>query len=102
MAQPGRAPDAGPVLAVGLAPDSGLSDARLRRPARAPGRLSLDTDPWTRVWLGGKALGITPLIELPLAAGRHKLRLVNPAERIDTVVEVEIAPNTLVVKRLVL
>ena len=39
--------------------------------------MRLDTLPWTTVYLGKRNLGITPLLDIKLAAGRHKLRLVN-------------------------
>ena len=54
------------------------------------GKLSLSTDPWTHVSLNGKLLGDTPLIELPLPAGRHVLKLNNEQAKIDTAIEVEV------------
>jgi serine/threonine-protein kinase len=54
------------------------------------GKLSLSTDPWTHVSLNGKVLGDTPLIELPLPAGRHRLQLSNEQAKIDVAIEVEV------------
>ncbi len=56
-----------------------LNFAPKRRPPirRAKGLLRLDTQPWTTVYLGRRKLGITPLLDIKLPAGRHKLRLVN-------------------------
>ena len=58
--------------------------------AVAKGKLSLSTDPWTHVSLNGKALGDTPLIEVPLPAGRHRLQLSNEQAKIDLAIEVEV------------
>ena len=54
------------------------------------GKLTLSTDPWTHVSLNGKMLGDTPLIELPLPAGRHRLQLSNEQAKIDLAIEVEV------------
>jgi serine/threonine-protein kinase len=58
--------------------------------AVAKGKLSLSTDPWTHVSLNGKALGDTPLIEVALPAGRHRLQLSNEQAKIDLAIEVEV------------
>ncbi|MDP1825580.1 MAG: serine/threonine-protein kinase [Archangium sp.] len=58
--------------------------------AVAKGKLSLSTDPWTHVSLNGKTLGDTPLIEVPLPAGRHRLQLSNEQAKIDLAIEVEV------------
>jgi serine/threonine-protein kinase len=68
--------------------------------AVASGRLTLDTEPWTQVFLGKRKLGDTPLIELALPAGTHRLHLVNAEDHVDTVVEVVIKPNATTVKKL--
>lgn len=62
------------------------------------GRLSLSTDPWTHVSLNGKALGDTPLIEVALPAGRHRLQLSNEQAKIDLAIEVEVKPGQLTKK----
>lgn len=64
-----------------------LSDVTLRaqptsRPAatrapRAQGQLSLNTRPWSKVYLGSRLLGTTPLGEVPVPAGRLTLKLVD-------------------------
>ncbi|HJL17115.1 MAG TPA: protein kinase [Sandaracinaceae bacterium LLY-WYZ-13_1] len=54
-----------------------------RRPAgeragpRPPGRLSLNTRPWSKVYLGRRLLGTTPLGRVSVPSGRHRLRLVD-------------------------
>ncbi|QRK13738.1 serine/threonine protein kinase [Archangium violaceum] len=72
------------------APAEPQAAAVARVTKRARGRLSLDTTPWTYVYLRGRKLGDTPLIEFPLPAGRHQLKLVNEDRNISTVIEVEI------------
>jgi serine/threonine protein kinase len=71
-----------------------------RAPKRAMGRLTLDTTPWTDVYLRGRKLGDTPLIEVPLPAGRHQLKLVNEGKNISTVIEVEIRAGQVTGKKL--
>jgi eukaryotic-like serine/threonine-protein kinase len=74
--------------------------AGVRPSKRAPGRLTLDTTPWTHVFLRGRKLGDTPLIDQALPAGLHQLKLVNEAKNISTLVEVEIRPGQSTVKKL--
>jgi serine/threonine protein kinase len=93
--------EAVPPVAVQV--DAGGADEALDvRPvvSAKPGRLTLNTEPWTRVMLGSKLLGDTPLVEVTLPAGRHRLRLLNPTEKVDTEIEVVIAPGATVVKKL--
>jgi serine/threonine-protein kinase len=56
----------------------------------APGRLTVDSSPWAEVYLGNQKLGTTPLFELTLPAGHHRLRLVNPAMKVDRMVDVDV------------
>ncbi len=53
-----------------------------------PGKLTLDTKPWTNVYLGKRKLGMTPLLGIELPAGRHKLTIVNQARGIRETIEV--------------
>jgi len=52
-----------------------------RKPRPAPatehpiGYLTLDTEPWATVYLGGRRLGTTPFMRVPLPAGHHQLTL---------------------------
>ena len=45
--------------------------------ASAPGRLSLNTRPWSRVYLGSRLLGTTPLGDVEVGSGTVRLRLVD-------------------------
>jgi eukaryotic-like serine/threonine-protein kinase len=47
-------------------------------PQAAPGLLTLDSSPWSQVYLAGRLLGSTPLVRVALPAGRHVLTLKNP------------------------
>ncbi|HYH98705.1 serine/threonine-protein kinase [Hyalangium sp.] len=72
------------------------------RPPKRPalGKLTLDTTPWTRVFLRKQRLGDTPLIDHALPAGRHQLRLINEEKNISTVIEVEIRAGQTTTKKL--
>jgi eukaryotic-like serine/threonine-protein kinase len=61
-----------------------------KSPPAGKGKLTLSTDPWTRVMFKDKVLGDTPLIDAPLPAGKHRLRLVNEQSKIDLTIEVEV------------
>ena len=91
--------DAGPAPekpAVVVVEDKGK--AKLAR----KGKLSLETEPWTKVYLGKRLLGETPLLEVPLPAGLQRLRVQNLEEGIDAVIEVDIIADAVVIKRLAL
>ncbi|MEQ8280338.1 MAG: protein kinase [Deltaproteobacteria bacterium] len=45
---------------------------------KGTGQLTIDTTPWTVVYLGDKKLGMTPLQGVKLPSGKHRLRLANP------------------------
>ena len=66
----------------------------------AKGFLSLQTTPWTLVYLGRKSLGETPLVTVALPAGTHRLRLVNDEKKLSTTIEVDIKPGQTTTKRL--
>ena len=68
--------------------------------AVARGKLSVDTNPWSHVFFDGRKLGETPLINHPVAAGRHKLKLVNDEKGLTKVVEVNIQPGKTTVQKL--
>ena len=48
--------------------------ARVRTPANAA-LLSLDAAPWGTVYVDGRSVGATPVVELPLAPGAHHVRV---------------------------
>jgi serine/threonine protein kinase len=59
-------------------------------PQVEPGYLSLDSAPWSEVFLGSERLGTTPLIRTPLPPGKHLLTLKNPELRSSTSYAVDI------------
>lgn len=73
------------------------ADARSRNDK---GTLTLDTSPWSEVFLKGKKLGDTPLIDQPLAAGIHVLTLVNEQRNLKVSIEIEIRPGKSTIKKL--
>jgi serine/threonine-protein kinase len=54
--------------------------ARPAAPAASSGTgvLRLNSLPWSQVTVDGKPVGNTPLMNLPLPAGAHTIRMVNP------------------------
>lgn len=60
---------------------------------RSPGFLTIDSDPWTEVYLGPTRLGITPLSGVRLPSGAHELELRNPGAGIRRRLKVLIRPG---------
>jgi serine/threonine-protein kinase len=48
-------------------------------PVSGPGSLQLGVRPWAKIAIDGKVVGTTPLDKIPLAAGKHVVRLQHPA-----------------------
>ncbi len=80
-------------------PDKPKRKRRVRRKRRQknpaavkaePGLLRLATSPWTTVYFKGDKLGVTPLVDVQLPAGKHTLRVVNPGKGIDRKIQVVI------------
>ncbi len=62
--------------------------------AQAPGKLDVSCIPWCRVYVDGKELGEpSPIVGLPIAAGRHTLKMVHPATGRSKEVELTVAPG---------
>ncbi|MFT3835793.1 MAG: hypothetical protein QM723_02205 [Myxococcaceae bacterium] len=66
----------------------------------AVGKLTLDTTPWTEVYLGSKHLGTTPLYMVTVPAGPVKLRLVNSEKGVDKRVEIQVSAGKTTTSRL--
>jgi serine/threonine-protein kinase len=92
--------------AVAVPPPAEAPAAPVAKPApnepkaAAKGRLTLDTDPWTMVSVGNRKLGETPLVDVPLPAGHHVLKLENEAKGISSSVMVDIKPGAPTVMKL--
>ncbi|MBN8609826.1 MAG: serine/threonine protein kinase [Deltaproteobacteria bacterium] len=48
-----------------------------RTPAAPPATLSINTRPWSRVWIGSRELGTTPIGEATVPSGTVRLRIVD-------------------------
>jgi serine/threonine protein kinase len=93
------------MVVLALAPEPPPKPATDPTPTRpqkkvATGKLTLDTVPWTRVFLNGRKLGDTPLIGVSLPAGRHELKLVNEEKKISAIIEVQIRAGQTTAKKL--
>lgn len=64
----------------------------------AMGTLRLNSLPWSEVYVDGKLAGNTPQMGLPLPAGHHKIKLVNPPLEMTKVFSVQIGPGQVVTK----
>jgi eukaryotic-like serine/threonine-protein kinase len=84
------APPAAPIAAA--APVADTRPSPEPAPVVEDGTLTLVTEPWSTVFLGGRELGVTPLVRVGLAPGKHNLRLVGPDQK-AVVMAVEIAPG---------
>lgn len=74
---PSRGP---PLLRDSATGGPGLSQAPPPSPAVqvAPGRLSINARPWAEVSLDGRAIGRTPIRDLEVPAGEHRVRFTHP------------------------
>ncbi len=71
-------PVAEPVVKVAPLPPKPVVGATPKRVKGEDGYLTLRTDPWCDVYLGGDKLGTTPLVRTPIPSGKLTLVLRNP------------------------
>jgi len=57
------------------------------------GLLSINTVPWARVIMDGREVGNTPILNMEVNAGKHKIKLLNEKFGIDEVIDIEVFPN---------
>ena len=62
------------------APLMQVGEPGCENPNLAPGFLSLNTAPWTRIEIDGEPVGSTPVFRMRLPPGAHQLALHNEAE----------------------
>jgi serine/threonine-protein kinase len=62
---------------AGVRPAGGGESETVRAPAAPPGQLSINTRPWSRVFLGSRLLGTTPIGGIEVPSGTVRLRLVD-------------------------
>ncbi len=65
---------------------------------QAFGRLNLLVSPWADVYYEGNKLGTTPLANIRLPEGTHKLILKNPLLKIEKQITVQIVPDKVIKK----
>jgi hypothetical protein len=78
----------GEMLALAFAPALDSKKPREGKPAAKKGMLTIDTKPWTEIYLGERKLGITPLLDVEIPAGRHKLKIINKGRGINETLDV--------------
>jgi serine/threonine-protein kinase len=67
-------------LAAPAAPAAPTARARVKKapqPLAVPGRLFINATPWGQVYVDGGPLGNTPLVNVPVSPGAHRLRVVH-------------------------
>jgi len=66
----------------------------------AKARLTLDSEPWSVVFLNGEKIGQTPISDLVIPAGSHQLRLVNGELNVSKTLTIEAKPGQVVRQRI--
>ena len=59
------------------------AEEKLMAAGKGQGSLSINTNPWSTVFIDGKKVGNTPLQRIKLKAGRHEVTLVNKKQGIE-------------------
>lgn len=98
---PAPAPPAQPVPPVEQpepAPSPSAPSKRKVASVQGDGFLTLRTNPWCEVTIDGTPAGTTPLVKYRLAAGPHKVELVNEKVGARAKLTVSISPNDTVTK----
>ena len=67
-------------------------------PPRGSGVLRINSRPWAEVSIDGRAVGNTPLMNLTLSAGAHRVRLRNPQFGLEKTIKVQIVAGDVVTK----
>jgi serine/threonine-protein kinase len=55
------------------------------RPAGAPGFITIDSAPYATIYIDGKSYGVTPVVHVSLASGRHAVRAVGSNGKVQMV-----------------
>lgn len=71
-----------PEAAAGPPPAAPAPVAPPRAAPAAPISVNVNADPWARVEIDGKAVGMTPLAGVPLSPGEHRFRATLPDGRV--------------------
>jgi len=68
-----------------------------KSPAKSYGFVTIQTDPWTIIFINGKRRGITPIMELKLPIGRYTLVLENREKKIRKTKKITIVKGKTVI-----
>jgi serine/threonine-protein kinase len=79
--------------------DAARAAKKVAAPSPAMGYVSIDTYPWSRVSIDGRAVGETPLVALPVKPGTHAFVFENPETGLKETRSLTIGPNERVSKR---
>lgn len=90
-ARPPAAPPP-PAVSVAAAPPAGSDEVSV-------GWVTIDSYPWARVTVDGREVGVTPVVRLALAPGRHTVTLESPATGARRVEVVEVGEGEVVSRR---
>ncbi len=71
-----RETEARPEKKAGRAPAKGTQAAATPAVPAGPGYFSMDTMPYSEVFVDGKSVGITPVVKVPLKPGKHSVKAV--------------------------
>lgn len=71
-------------LSSSINPEKGIGSGPLT------GTLRLDTVPWCEIYDGDKRLGMTPLVDVELSPGVHRLKAVNKSRSVERIIKVTI------------
>jgi hypothetical protein len=87
--------DAGPARTAHDAGPAKTAPPMPGRPAAPPRKatLTVNTQPWSTVTLDGKRIGDTPIQDLQVAPGRHRLVLYNPIKNLSKEVSITLKPG---------
>ncbi len=80
------------------APTARARTAAPRSSATGQGTLRINSRPWAEVSIDGRSVGNTPLMNLELSAGTHRITLRNPDFSLEKTIRVEITPGETVTK----
>jgi hypothetical protein len=67
-------------------------------PSGSQASLRLNSRPWSQVFIDGRMIGNTPQLNLPLPAGHHKVKLVNPQLGMSKAFSVDLKAGKVVTK----
>lgn len=94
-----KKPEAPPTTNTTTAPPTSTT-TEPKAESEGEGFLTLDTVPWTTVYLGKKKLGETPLVRVAVPAGTLELTLLNPESNIKEAYFARVKPGETFSKRL--